>query len=113
MAAQAAATDDDLQQVCEGPRSWYLDSDEDLRQAFSKDQIDFVTSGRAAYMQYDGQGGHHKYEEGALRPGDRAPLDGIVLHRVPRDDGGALETLALGDVLVAGRPTVLDFGSFS
>ena len=51
-----AATDDDLQQVCEGPRDWYLDDDDDLRKAFSAEQIEFATTGKADYMRY-GTGG--------------------------------------------------------
>ena len=71
-----AATDDDLQQVCEGPRDWYLDDDDDLRKAFSAEQIEFATTGKADYMRY-GTGGH-KYEEGALAVGDGG---GLLLSR--------------------------------
>jgi hypothetical protein len=103
-----AATDDDLQQVCEGPRDWYLDDDDDLRKAFSAEQIEFATTGKADYMRY-GTGGH-KYEEGALAVGDGAPLDALV-HRVVAGD--ALDATPLRDALSPGRPAVLDFGSFS
>ena len=39
------AADADLEACCEGPRTWYVKDDEDLRRAFSAQQIHDVTTG--------------------------------------------------------------------
>lgn len=103
-----AADDAQLNACCEGPRSWYVEDDDELREAFSPAQIEHVTSGAAEYMQYSG-GGHHKYEEGSLAVGHAAPS--CEVRRVV--DGALDEAVELESLFDRGRPCVLDFGSFS
>ena len=136
----ARADDEQLNACCEGPRTWYVPSDDDLRVAFSSEQIDAVNAGTISYLQYEGGGNddaddadadvvaaaEHKYAEGSLREGDSAP--GCTLWRVGPESaaagaassaagGGAASSLTkvdlLTDVLGSTRPLVLDFGSFS